>query len=83
MTNTSKRTFEDALGRIRGSFDLCVYGYVVMPEHVHLLTAEPLRGTLQHFHFWCLQSHRTQRGFSSRKAALRCPVLFRVEVKML
>ena len=51
---------------------------------------------LQRFHFWCLQSNRTQRGFSSRtgvpgklacwggrKAALRCPVLFRVEVKML
>ncbi len=39
--------------------------------------------SLQHFHFWCLQSDQTQRGFSSRKAALRCPVLFRVEVKML
>ena len=38
---------------------------------------------LQHFHFWCLQSDRTQRGFSSRKDALRCSVLFRVEVKML
>src|SRR5579872_1213994 len=42
-----------------------------------------LAGSLQHFHFWCLQSYRAQRGFSSRKAALRCPVLFRVEVKML
>ena len=40
-TNTSKRTFENALERIRGSFDLCVYGYVVMPEHVHLLLTEP------------------------------------------
>ncbi len=45
-TNTRKRTFENALERIRGSFDLCVYGYVVMPEHVHLLTGEPLRRTL-------------------------------------
>jgi hypothetical protein len=42
----------------------------------------PTRG-LQRFHFWFLQSNRAQRGFSSRKAALRCPVLFRVEVKML
>ncbi len=25
---------------------LCVYGYVVMPEHVHLLLNEPQRGTL-------------------------------------
>ena len=23
----------------------------------------------QHFHFWCIQSNRSQRGFSSRKAA--------------
>ncbi len=38
---------------------------------------------LEHFHFWCLQSDCAQRGFSSRKAALRCPVLFRVEVKTL
>jgi hypothetical protein len=37
---------------------------------------------LQRFHFR-LQSDRTQRGFSSRNAALRCPVLLRVEVKML
>ena len=38
---------------------------------------------LQRFHFWCLQSNRAQRGFSSRKAVLRCPALFIVEVKML
>ena len=25
---------------------MCVYGYVVMPEHVHLLISEPERGTL-------------------------------------
>jgi REP-associated tyrosine transposase len=25
---------------------MCVYGYVVMPEHVHLLVSEPERGTL-------------------------------------
>ena len=45
MTNTSRQTFETALERIRGSFGLCVYGYVVMPEHVHLLTGEPQRKT--------------------------------------
>jgi hypothetical protein len=27
--------------------------------------------TLQHFHFWCLQSDRTQRGFSSRPLSIR------------
>ncbi len=25
---------------------MCVYGYVVMPEHVHLLLSEPEKGTL-------------------------------------
>jgi hypothetical protein len=64
---------------------------------MYTLLASPLlsHGCLQRFHFRCLQSDRTQRGFSSTgvpgklacwggsKAALRFPVLFRVEVKML
>ncbi len=33
----AKRTFEVALEPVRRRFTLCVYGYVVMPEHVHLL----------------------------------------------
>jgi len=41
-----KRTFEAALERVRGSFELYVYGYVVMPEHVHLLLSEPRQRTL-------------------------------------
>ena len=43
---SAKRTFEVALERVRRSFRLCVYGYVVMPEHVHLLLSEPQRATL-------------------------------------
>ncbi len=31
---------------MRRSFALCVYGYVVMPNHVHLLLSEPPQGTL-------------------------------------
>jgi putative transposase len=42
----AKHTFEVALERVRRSFQLCVYGYVVMPEHVHLLISEPREGTL-------------------------------------
>src|SRR5271156_3053349 len=38
---------------------------------------------LKHFHFWCIQSNRSRRGFSSRKAAPRRTHLCRVEVKML
>jgi putative transposase len=43
---SSKRVFELGLERIRCGFGLCVYGYVVMPEHVHLLLSEPQHGTL-------------------------------------
>ncbi len=42
----SRRIFESALERVRRSFGICVYAYVVMPEHVHLLVSEPERGTL-------------------------------------
>ena len=40
-TDASRRIFESALERVRRSSRLQVYGYVVMPEHVHLLLSEP------------------------------------------
>ncbi len=43
---SAKRIFEVALERVRLSFRLCVYGYVVMPEHIHLPLNEPQRATL-------------------------------------
>ncbi len=42
----SRDTFEHALERIRRDYQLYVYGYVVMPDHVHLLLSEPKRDTL-------------------------------------
>src|SRR5436305_13358297 len=45
-TDVSCRIFESALERVRHSYGLHVYGYVVMPEHVHLLLSEPQRDTL-------------------------------------
>ena len=45
-TDASCRVFESALERVRRSYRLYVYGYVVMPEHVHLLLSEPQRDTL-------------------------------------
>ena len=33
--------FVSALERVRQSYGLCVFGYVIMPEHVHLLVNEP------------------------------------------
>ena len=38
--------FESALERIRLRYPLVVTGYVVMPEHVHLLLSEPRNGVL-------------------------------------
>ena len=38
--------FVACLEDMRRRFDLCIYGYVVMPEHVHLLVSEPLQMTL-------------------------------------
>lgn len=41
-----REVFEAGLERVRRSFGLCVYGYVVMPNHVHLLLSEPPQCTL-------------------------------------
>ncbi|MBV8049996.1 MAG: transposase [Acidobacteriaceae bacterium] len=38
--------FLQCLEDMRRRFAMCVYGYVVMPEHVHLLVSEPGRSTL-------------------------------------
>jgi putative transposase len=38
--------FERALEQTRRRYELCVLGYVVMPEHVHLLLNEPQNGSL-------------------------------------
>jgi putative transposase len=38
---SAKRLFEEALERVRRKYGLYVIGYVVMPEHVHLLLSEP------------------------------------------
>src|SRR3954452_14710985 len=33
--------FLPGLEQMRQRFAMCIYGYVVMPEHVHLLVSEP------------------------------------------
>jgi len=45
-TEEARCTFQLALERVREQHRMCVYGYVVMPEHVHLLVSEPECGTL-------------------------------------
>src|SRR5882724_2218624 len=60
----SRTTFETALERVRQRYALCVYGYVVMPEHVHMLVSEPERGTLA-------QSMQSLKQGVARRLALR------------
>jgi len=45
-TPSAAELFEDALERVRQRYLFAVAGYVVMPEHVHLLVNEPRRGLL-------------------------------------
>ncbi len=44
--HAARDLFESALERIRLRYQLVVTGYVVMPEHVHLLLSEPRNGEL-------------------------------------
>ena len=42
----ARTVFEHSLEQTRSSYHFYVKGYVVMPEHVHLLVSEPLRSSL-------------------------------------
>src|SRR5437660_383897 len=76
-TPVSRSTFEAALERVRQQYELGVYGYVVMPEHVHLLVSEPERGTLA-------QAIQSLKQGVARRLALRvadsfCRALLRLQ----
>lgn len=43
---TTRDLFEQSLETMRGRYDFLVHGYVVMPEHVHLLVSEPKEAIL-------------------------------------
>src|SRR6202030_3892990 len=45
-TVRSRDVFVNILEEVRRRFGASVIGYVVMPEHVHLLLSEPGKGTL-------------------------------------
>jgi putative transposase len=47
-TPESRSVVERVLEDVRRWYGLLVIGYVVMPEHVHLLIGEPEHGTLAH-----------------------------------
>ena len=41
----SKNLFVKILGEVRDRYGFSLAGYVVMPEHIHLLISEPAKGT--------------------------------------
>jgi putative transposase len=41
----SKNLFAKILGEVRDRYQFALVGYVVMPEHIHLLISEPAKGT--------------------------------------
>jgi len=54
--------FPLCLEAMRRRFRMCIYGYVVMPEHVHLLVSEPETQTLADaIHFLKLSFAKRQR----------------------
>jgi putative transposase len=41
----ARNTFVEILGEVRERFEFLLIGYVVMPNHIHLLISEPAKGT--------------------------------------
>jgi putative transposase len=41
----ARNVFVQILGQVRDRYEFSLVGYVVMPDHVHLLIAEPAKGT--------------------------------------
>ena len=65
--------FIHRLEDMRRRFDLRIYGYVVMPEHVHLLLSEPVKAKLsQAIHY--LKLSFAKRSRSQRIAATQVSV---------
>jgi putative transposase len=60
------RGFFETLETARKCFAIRIYGYVLMPEHVHLLLSEPASGTLaEALHFVKLSSAKQLRSDAS------------------
>ena len=44
-TERARNLFVKELAKVRSEYDFRLIGYVVMPNHVHLLISEPSKGT--------------------------------------
>jgi putative transposase len=69
----AKNLFAKVLGEVRGRYGFALVGYVVMPEHIHLLIGEPARGTPSTVMQVLKQrvSHRLRRKRRTSAAQLR------------
>jgi putative transposase len=56
-----------ALEQVRRRLQMCVWGYVVMPEHVHLLVSEPADGTIAK----AMETLKTRVSVQARKEMKR------------
>jgi putative transposase len=65
----ARSAFEGSLEQTRRRYGLCVTGYVVMPEHMHLLVSEPEKGLLA-------TAIQALKQSVSRSLALRAPEPF-------
>jgi len=68
-TARARSVFEHSLEQVRRAYGFCVAGYVVMPEHIHLLVTEPEAAPLS----TALQALKQS---VSRTLALRAPEPF-------
>lgn len=60
--------FLETLEKARQQFSLRVYGYVIMPEHIHLLLSEPDSGALADaIHFLKLSSAKLRQSASGEQ----------------
>src|SRR5450755_136067 len=64
----SRNLFVRVLGQVRDRYGFALVGYVVMPEHIHLLIGEPVTGTPP---LLCKCSSSGSRGNSAKKGATR------------
>ena len=64
-TSATREIFEHSLEQMRRRYVFHVFGYVIMPEHVHLLVSEPKRGMLDR----AIQALKT----SISKQSAHCP----------
>ena len=71
-TPRARSVFEQSLEQMRLSFSLYVAGYVVMPEHVHLLLTEPESSPLS-------RAIQALKQSVARTLALRAPEPFWLE----